>query len=123
MGKYGENPNPNSERMQIGLANKLYTQREIDYWNKRNEQKHIERPKKRTLPSIIYQEFYKEVNKTRLNLNFSEDWREKAGLLMRHFSGTKIAKNLNNFIREKDYVKIGALFNNLVDYSQKRIQQ
>ncbi len=124
MKEYGENPDPKVERIQIGLANKLFAQEEINYWMERNEQRANEKTaKKRTLPTILYKEFYDEVNKISFNKNFSADWGEKTELLTKYFSGTRIVKNLNNFIKEKNYVKIGALFNKLVNYSQKRVQQ
>jgi len=117
MGEYGDNPDPEEEKIIREQAERIYFQKIADQMIK---EKPLEKAvKKRTLSTIAYQEFYKEVNKTRLNSNFSEDWEEKAKLLIKYFP-EKISKEIMTFIHNEDHTKIGALFDKLVSYSQKR---
>ncbi len=127
MREYGENPHPNIERMKIGLANAIFTKRsaekEENYWKRRNDQgleKVVKQKRRRTVPDIRYQKFYDEANE--LSSNIGRDSDKKTELLIKYFPG-RFGDKGRNPVNSMDYLKVGNLFNKLVDYSQKRIQQ
>jgi len=121
MGEYGENPDPEEERIERDIAEEIYFQKIADQMIKENRlEKVVKQKRKRTVPDIRYQKFYNEANK--LSLNIGGDSDKKTELLIKYFPG-RFGDNGRNPVNNIDYLKVGALFKKLVDYSRERKEQ
>lgn len=121
MGKYGENPDPNEEKIEREIAEKIYFQKIAEEIIKeRGLEKVVKQKRKRTVPDIRYKRFYDEANE--LSSNIGRDSDKKTELLIKYFPG-RFGDKGRNPVNKMDYLKVGGLFNKLVNYSQERINQ
>ncbi len=121
MGEYGENPDPDEEKIEREMAEKIYFQKIASKIIKENRlEKVVKQKRKRTIPDIRYQKFYDEANE--LSSNIGRDSDEKTELLVKYFPG-RFGDKGRNPVNNMNYLKVGSLFNKLVNYSQERINQ
>jgi hypothetical protein len=121
MREYGENPDPNEEKIEREVAEKIYFQKIVNQMIKENGlEKVVKQKRKRTVPDIRYQKFYNEANE--LSSNIGRDSDKKTELLIKYFPG-RFGDKGRNPVSNMDYLKVGSLFNKLVNYSRERIEQ
>ncbi|MFH1365148.1 MAG: hypothetical protein ABIH28_01020 [archaeon] len=126
-GFFGDNPDPVQERYERFLVEKISSREirsKIENPNKLeisvgSEISHDGKKRKRTLSNISYKEFYKEASV--LSRDISLQTEDKIRLLLKYYSrfGDKGVFPIRNI----DSLKIGSLFNNVLAYSKKRMNQ
>lgn len=111
MGEYGENPDPREERFERYLAEQAFLKKEAEILMKNY----------RDLKFSNYQNFY-ERGKFLDWKNFGADAEEKRTILKEEFP-RRFDKNGKQPLDSLDDLQIGALFKNVMTYSEKRINQ
>ena len=100
-------------------------QAEVDHFHRKQgklEESVSKTPKKRkrTVPDSVYKEFYKEAGY--LSSNIGEDTDMKRHFLIKYFP-MRFGDEGRNPVHDMNFLSVGNLFNNMVDYTQERIKQ
>jgi len=83
-------------------------------------EKFIRTKRKRTIPDVTYKKFYEESRDFSFDIGSSTD--EKRRLLIKYFPG-RFGDEGRTPVCDIDYLRVGSLFNKMVNYSLKRINQ
>jgi len=122
--RFGENPDPTEEARLRGIAEIIYLRRRAEAiiaQDEKNSPRNFSlRRGKRTVPDSTYQNFLQEAGP--LSSRISEQTGSKAALLAKYFP-VRFGKKGRNEVDSMGSLGVGDLFNKMVNYSQRRLNQ